>query len=202
MELGRIQLRVPCFCLQLTLLWAQESGKGSWHIPKSGGDDISSSREWLCVTRPSIVTTQNGTSKEISRESSENLSKECEPLAEDSLQLNESSCVFVKKLVKSPKRPQSQKLVLDKSQPLEESGIDDKPTSPKKLQAYARRSRSPESTSILETAGDVLEDEDAIKKAQSPVRRVRSPKSLSTLDRIKASERKADYEKKPIDFQI
>lgn len=24
---------------------------GSWHIPKSGGDDVSAPREWLCVTR-------------------------------------------------------------------------------------------------------------------------------------------------------
>lgn len=24
---------------------------GSWHIPKSCGDDVSSTREWLCVTR-------------------------------------------------------------------------------------------------------------------------------------------------------
>lgn len=24
---------------------------GSWHIPKSCGDDVSSIREWLCVTR-------------------------------------------------------------------------------------------------------------------------------------------------------
>jgi hypothetical protein len=29
----------------------QESEKGSWHIPKSGGDDIAMPREWLCVTR-------------------------------------------------------------------------------------------------------------------------------------------------------
>lgn len=24
---------------------------GSWHIPKSGSDDVASPREWLCVTR-------------------------------------------------------------------------------------------------------------------------------------------------------
>ncbi|CAM6055767.1 unnamed protein product [Sphagnum tenellum] len=30
----------------------QESEKGSWHIPKSGGDDIAMPREWLCVCRP------------------------------------------------------------------------------------------------------------------------------------------------------
>ncbi|KAG0617163.1 hypothetical protein M758_5G169300 [Ceratodon purpureus] len=29
----------------------QESVSGSWHIPKSCGDDVSSTREWLCVTR-------------------------------------------------------------------------------------------------------------------------------------------------------
>ncbi|CAK9270840.1 unnamed protein product [Sphagnum jensenii] len=29
----------------------QESEKGSWHIPKSGGNDIAMPREWLCVTR-------------------------------------------------------------------------------------------------------------------------------------------------------
>jgi hypothetical protein len=29
----------------------QESEKGSWHIPKSGGDDIAMPQEWLCVTR-------------------------------------------------------------------------------------------------------------------------------------------------------
>eukprot|EP00249_Psilotum_nudum_P024119 c29098_g1_i3 orf=117-2468(+) len=29
----------------------QESEKGSWHIPQSGGDDIDIPREWLCVTR-------------------------------------------------------------------------------------------------------------------------------------------------------
>lgn len=180
---------------------AQESEKGSWHIPKSGGDDISSSREWLCVTRPSIVTTQNGRSEEILRESSKSVSKECEPLAEDSLQLNESS-VSVKKLAKSPKKLRSPKIVLDKSQPLEVSGIEDNPTSPKKVQAYTRRSQSPKSTSTLETALEVLEVEDAIKKVQSPVKRVQSPKSPSTLDRIKASERKGDYEKIFIDFQI
>ncbi|KAL2603159.1 hypothetical protein R1flu_017246 [Riccia fluitans] len=32
----------------------QESEKGTWHIPKIGGDDIEAPREWLCVTRPSI----------------------------------------------------------------------------------------------------------------------------------------------------
>lgn len=173
----------------------QESEKGSWHIPKRGGDDISSSREWLCVTRPSIATTLNGRSKEILRESSKSISKECEPLTEDSLQLNESS-VSVKKLAKSPK------IVLDKSQPLEVSGIEDNPTSPKKVRTYTRRSRSPKSTSTLETAPEVLEVEDAIMKVQSPGKRVRSPKSPSTLDRIKASEREGDYEKISIDFQI
>lgn len=30
----------------------QESANGSWHIPKAGGDDISSPRDWLCITRP------------------------------------------------------------------------------------------------------------------------------------------------------
>ncbi|KAJ7570352.1 hypothetical protein O6H91_01G116700 [Diphasiastrum complanatum] len=30
----------------------QESEDGSWHIPKSGGDDVLSPREWLCITRP------------------------------------------------------------------------------------------------------------------------------------------------------
>lgn len=180
---------------------AQESEKGSWHIPKSGGDDISSSREWLCVTRSSSVTTQNGTSKEMLRECSESVSNEYEPLSEDSLQLNESS-VSAKKLAKSPKKLRSPKIVLDKSQPLEVSGIEDTPTSPKKVRAYTRRSQSPKSTSTLETAGEALEVEDVIKKVQSPVKRVRSPKSPSTLDRIKASERKADYENKSIDFQI
>lgn len=187
--------------LTIKSIVAQESEKGSWHIPKSGGDDISSSREWLCVTRPSIVTTQNGRSKEILRESSKSVSKECEPLAEDSLQLNESS-VSVKKLAKSPKKLESPKIVLDKSQPLEVSGIEDNSMSPKKVRAYTRRSRSPKSTSTLETAPEVLEVEDAIKKVHSPVKRVRSPKSPSTLDRIKASEKEGDYEKIAIDFQI
>ncbi|XP_024521173.1 uncharacterized protein LOC9655352 [Selaginella moellendorffii] len=31
----------------------QETERGSWHIPVSGGDDISSPRKWLCVTRGS-----------------------------------------------------------------------------------------------------------------------------------------------------
>lgn len=29
----------------------QESVSGSWHIPKSCSDDVSSPKEWLCVTR-------------------------------------------------------------------------------------------------------------------------------------------------------
>ncbi|KAH8934065.1 hypothetical protein BDL97_18G064700 [Sphagnum fallax] len=33
----------------------QESETGSWHIPKSGGDDITTPREWLCVTRTGQV---------------------------------------------------------------------------------------------------------------------------------------------------
>lgn len=29
----------------------QESVSGSWHIPKSGGEDVSAPVKWLCVTR-------------------------------------------------------------------------------------------------------------------------------------------------------
>eukprot|EP01018_Ginkgo_biloba_P016085 Gb_37044 [translate_table: standard] len=32
----------------------QESERGSWHIPIKGGDDIETTRSWLCVTRPDL----------------------------------------------------------------------------------------------------------------------------------------------------
>eukprot|EP00250_Pteridium_aquilinum_P003490 c13809_g1_i1 orf=230-3028(-) len=36
----------------------QESQNGSWHIPQAGGDDIESPREWLCVTRSIMDSSQ------------------------------------------------------------------------------------------------------------------------------------------------
>lgn len=30
----------------------QESEKGSWHVPITGGSNEESSRTWLCITRP------------------------------------------------------------------------------------------------------------------------------------------------------
>ncbi|MCO5610284.1 hypothetical protein L7F22_064520 [Adiantum nelumboides] len=36
----------------------QESQGGNWHIPQSGADDVELSREWLCVTRSTKVSTE------------------------------------------------------------------------------------------------------------------------------------------------
>eukprot|EP01018_Ginkgo_biloba_P021351 Gb_34667 [translate_table: standard] len=40
----------------------QESERGSWHIPIMGGDDIETSRKWLCVTRPGQFELERHTS--------------------------------------------------------------------------------------------------------------------------------------------
>ncbi|KAG0605932.1 hypothetical protein M758_9G099400 [Ceratodon purpureus] len=37
----------------------QESVSGSWHIPKSSGDDVSAPGEWLCVTRTGHSNSEN-----------------------------------------------------------------------------------------------------------------------------------------------
>ncbi|KAI5083415.1 hypothetical protein GOP47_0003158 [Adiantum capillus-veneris] len=36
----------------------QESQGGSWHIPHSGGNDVESPREWMCVTRSSTLLSE------------------------------------------------------------------------------------------------------------------------------------------------
>ncbi|CAK9275742.1 unnamed protein product [Sphagnum jensenii] len=63
----------------------QESETGSWHIPKSGGDDITTPREWLCVTRtgqPSpkkVRSPRKSRATKLSESSRPELVEECRP---------------------------------------------------------------------------------------------------------------------------
>lgn len=47
----------------------QESQSGCWHIPQTGGDDVESPREWLCVTRSPMESTQLKSSTSVEKES-------------------------------------------------------------------------------------------------------------------------------------
>ena len=118
----------------------QESENGSWHIPKSGGDDISTPRKWLCVTR-SVQVPVELHSKEIKESipTTPELDSDREPMTQV-MNEHEELPSPVKKLM-SPKKSRS-----PKSPPPRVEDHEEKLASPRKVQS-PKKTRSPKSKS-------------------------------------------------------
>jgi len=148
----------------------QESEKGSWHIPKSGGNDIAMPREWLCVTRSGQINLEPLQIEQPSESlvTSPEVDNECRPVRKTCL-----------------------------PQKVEVAGVEEQPSSFKRA-CSPRKSHLPQSFRTLESEilpesaksrleleeGCKLEDREpsSLKKVSSPRRsRVSKPSESSSI---------------------